>query len=442
MPGFSAGWVIGETFETISGKPYLTPVQASIDIWKNLIKTDKIKVGIRWAGNPKFEHQQFRKFPPEFITNLSKYPELQIYSLQRDHNVVSLPENVIDLQHFLLSWDDTMACISNLDIVITSCTSIAHIAAGMGKETWVVVPILPYHTWALGAPENTTSPYYDCVTLFRQQVANQWNGTFQSLYSALEQKFNLAHIDMPNQDKVVKRINLGSGLDNLDGFLNVDISSFNQPDSVVDLNVTPWPWKDNEFSHVMAKNVLNYLGDTTDDFIRIIKELYRVSDHGAIWEVEIPHWRCDIALDDVKAKRVLTLGSFMMFNQKVMYHRLENNMTNSIMCYEEDIDLEMCDVQFEYLDHWNSKLKNGEITDEELNVALNTHNNVALSVKMLMQVKKPARHSLPEIQEFLRLRLEQAKSNAKPIEQIGSPTTEIAETVDVTPSVTQIGSNQ
>ena len=61
---------------------------------------------------------------------------------------------------------------------------------------------------------------------------------------------------------------------------------------------------------------------------------------------------------------------------------------------------------------------------------------------MLMQVNKPARHSLPEIQEFLRLRLEQAKSNAKPIEQIGSPTTEIAETVDVTPSVTQIGSNQ
>jgi hypothetical protein len=401
VPGFSAGWVAGHTFDNFPGKPYMAPLQASVDIWKNLINSDKVKIGIRWAGNPKFEHQQFRKFPEAFMTNLAKYKEVQIYSLQRDHNIIQLPEGVTDLQHFLLSWEDTMACIANLDIVITSCTSIAHIAAAMGKETWVTPPILPYHTWAYGSPENTTSPYYECVRLFRQEEAGKWNTTFQKLYTALEEKFNLEHIDMPNEDKVLKRLNLGCGLNKFNGYLNVDSSELVKPDVVVDLNVTPWPWKDNEFGHIVAKDVLEHLGDTSDDYMKIIKEMYRVSDNGAVWEVQVPHWRCDVSVDDPTHKRLLTLGSFMLLNQKKIFERIKENQSDSLLAFEYDIDLEVCDVQFEYLPHWEERRKRGEITEEDLNYALNTFNNVALSMKLLIQVNKPGRVSMPEIESFI-----------------------------------------
>ena len=399
VPGFSAGWVAGHTFDDFPGDPYMTPNDKSVEIWKNLISGDKVKVGIRWAGNPKFEHQQFRKFSAEFMTNLAKYPELQVYSLQRDHNLVQLPEGVTDLQHFLLSWEDTMACISNLDIVITSCTSIAHIAAAMGKETWVTPPILPYHTWAYGAPENTTSPYYKCVRLFRQEEAGKWNATFQKLYTALEEKFNLEHIDMPNEDKELKRLNLGSGLKKLDGYLNVDVNESGNPDMVYNLNQTPWPWKDNEFGHIVAKDVLEHLGNDGDHFKEIIKEMYRISEGGAVWEVQVPHWRCDVALDDVTHRRLLTMGSFMLFNQRTLLERLRNGHSDSITAFEEEIDLEICDVQFEYLPHWGDRLKKGEISEEELNYALNTFNNVALSMKLLIQVNKPCRHTLAEAKQ-------------------------------------------
>ena len=401
VPGFSAGWVAGHTFDNFPGKPFMSPLQASVDIWKNLINSDKIKVGIRWAGNPKFEHQQFRKFPEAFMTNLAKYKELQIYSLQRDHNIIQLPEGVTDLQHFLLSWEDTMACIANLDLVITSCTSIAHIAAAMGKETWVCPPILPYHTWAYGSPENTTSPYYDCVKLFRQEEAGKWNTTFQKLYTALEEKFSLEHIEMPDEDKVLKRLNLGCGLNKFNGYLNVDSSELVKPDQVVDLNVTPWPWKDNEFGHIVAKDVLEHLGDTSDDYMNIIKEMYRVSDNGAVWEVQVPHWRCDVSVDDPTHKRLLTLGSFMLLNQKKIFERIKENQSDSLLAFEYDIDLEVCDVQFEYLPHWEERRKRGEITEEDLNYALNTFNNVALSMKLLIQVNKPGRVSMPEIESFI-----------------------------------------
>lgn len=401
IPGFSAGWLAGHTFEQFPSEAYMTPKQESVEVWKSFINSDKIKVGIRWAGNPKFEHQQFRRFPDEFITNLAKYPELQIYSLQRDHNTVDLPEGIIDLQHMLLSWEDTMAAIANLDIVITSCTSVAHLSAAMGKETWVLVPVLPYHTWTSGAPESNTSPYYDCVTIFRQQEPRKWNDTFQGLYKALEQKFDLDHIDMPNEDKEFRKLNLGSGLQKLDGYHNVDVSELTNPDEVVDLNVTPWPWKDNEFDHIVAKDILEHLGNTSKDFINIIKEMYRVSNNGAIWEIQSPHWRCDTAIDDPTHVRLITPGMFNLFNMNHIYNKAINSESDSILAFEANVDIELCDVQFQYIPHWIDLLNSGKITQDQLNIALNHQNNVALSTMYLIQVHKPGRFTIAELIDAL-----------------------------------------
>ena len=127
-----------------SNNPYISANPLSVDVWKNIIKSDKIKVGIRWSGSPLFEHQQFRIFPPEPLIDLHKYKEVQFYSLQRDTDTRELPEEIIDLQHLIISWEDTAAAIMNLDLVITSCTSIAHLAGALGKRTWVISPILPF----------------------------------------------------------------------------------------------------------------------------------------------------------------------------------------------------------------------------------------------------------------------------------------------------------
>ena len=207
LPGFSAGWVCGHTFENFPNFPYLRPNESYVSKWRKIIDSKKIKVGIRWAGNPKFEHEQHRRFPVNFVKNLSKYGELQIYSLQKDENLEYLPEEIIDLKDSISSWEDTMGAIANLDLVVTSCTSIAHLSAAMGKETWVIVPILPYYTWSHKAPESTSTPYYQSAKIYRQNKFKKWNEPFQSLYRDLEKKFNLKKIDMPNEDDG-KNINL------------------------------------------------------------------------------------------------------------------------------------------------------------------------------------------------------------------------------------------
>lgn len=198
IPGFSVGWVAGHTYQDLPKKPYLRARSESIDLWRNLINSEKKKIGIRWSGNPKFEHQQFRLFDAKYLTKLCENPNLQIYSLQRDNDLRELDSRIVDLQHLLISWEDTLAAISNLDLVITSCTSIAHASAAMGKETWVITPILPYHVWATGAPTSTDTPWYTSVRIFRQHKFGEWDSTFKDVYTALAEKYDDINIEIEN----------------------------------------------------------------------------------------------------------------------------------------------------------------------------------------------------------------------------------------------------
>jgi hypothetical protein len=189
IPGFSCSWLFGHDKDTIPNKPYIFPMDNSVDIWEKLLNTDKkYKVGIRWSGNPQFEHQQFRIFPPKKLINLHKdFDNIQFYSLQVHSDLIDLPDGVVDLRHLLISWEDTASCIDNLDLVITSCTSIAHLASAMGKQTWVIVPILPYHIWAYGEHH---SPWYQKTTkIFRQEVFGDWEDPFDSIKKELKEKF-------------------------------------------------------------------------------------------------------------------------------------------------------------------------------------------------------------------------------------------------------------
>lgn len=181
IPGFSCSWLFGHTKDTIPNKPYLFADQKLVSVWADKLKTDrKYKIGIRWSGNPQFEHQQFRLFPAQNLINMHRGNDhIQFYSLQRDNDLRELPDNIIDLNTELKSWEDTAACMENLDLIITSCTSVAHLASALGRPTWVIVPILPYHIWAYG---DRHSPWYQRTTrVYRQTKFGEWGEPFDNI---------------------------------------------------------------------------------------------------------------------------------------------------------------------------------------------------------------------------------------------------------------------
>jgi ADP-heptose:LPS heptosyltransferase len=77
----------------------------------------------------------------------------------------------------------------NLDLIITSCTSVAHVAAALGKPTWVVMPLLPYYTWA---DMKKDSYWYKSAQLYRQKFWRNWQDPFievkEDLIKLLEKK--------------------------------------------------------------------------------------------------------------------------------------------------------------------------------------------------------------------------------------------------------------
>lgn len=179
IPAMSAPYILGMEFKDLDGSPYITTKNPS----KLFSKPNTLKVGIRWSGNPQFEDEQHRRFPPELMIDLHSTSNTTFYSLQRDENCVDgLP--FADMREQLKSWDDTANIISGLDLVITSCTSIAHIAGAMGIPTWIVTPIMPYYTWAV--PEEK-SAWYDSVKLFRQEKYGEWCVPFENIRKELTQ---------------------------------------------------------------------------------------------------------------------------------------------------------------------------------------------------------------------------------------------------------------
>lgn len=182
VPAMSAAHILGYDTDNFPSKPYMTAEPRKL-----YSKEGTLKVGIRWAGNPEFEHQQHRRFDPQPLIDLHNIEGVTLYSLQRDEDLVDgLP--FADLRDQMKTFDDTASIIAGLDLVITSCTSIAHLAAALGKETWIIVPVLPYYAWA--APGGK-SVWYDAVRLFRQEKYGEWDAPLNSVRAALEEKVSM-----------------------------------------------------------------------------------------------------------------------------------------------------------------------------------------------------------------------------------------------------------
>lgn len=182
VPAMSAAYVLGYEYESLDGNAFLNA--PTRDLYE---KPGTLKVGIRWSGNPKFEHEQHRRFDPQPLIDMHTVAGTTFYSLQRDDDTREfLPFG--DLKDQLNSWNDTASIIKSLDLVITSCTSVAHCAAALGVETWIITPILPYYCWAMPGDK---SAWYNSVRLFRQTEYGNWDQPLSDVRKALEERTQL-----------------------------------------------------------------------------------------------------------------------------------------------------------------------------------------------------------------------------------------------------------
>ncbi len=130
-----------------------------------------LQVGLVWAGNPAVAHDMDRSVPSlDVLAPLLQVPGIEWTSLHvgpRAREAVGTPLR----QWPLRDMADTAVMIESLDLVISVDTSVAHLAAGMGTPTWIMVPTVPEFRWLL---DRGDSPWYPSVTVWRRERTAAW----------------------------------------------------------------------------------------------------------------------------------------------------------------------------------------------------------------------------------------------------------------------------
>lgn len=156
--------------------PYLFPGMNSLEACQRKLgySTHK-RVGIAWRGSSFNAMNQKRSIALSALLTLHQ-PNLDFICLQKD---VYLEEKK-ELEQYQIAYHslelstlvETAGLISCLDVVITIDTSIAHLAAAMGKEVWILLPFSADWRWFL---QRDDSPWYPNVKLFRQEKLGDWS---------------------------------------------------------------------------------------------------------------------------------------------------------------------------------------------------------------------------------------------------------------------------
>ncbi len=182
--------------ETIpSGAPYLlAPSQAAID-WKARIGIKRRpRIGLAWSGNAAHERDRDRSMNLRAFLSILDIGATFI-SLQKDVRaddaaVLDERSDILRLGEQLGDFSDTAALVSQLDLVISVDTSVAHLAGALGKPVWVLLSHIPEWGWLL---DRSDSPWYPTASLFRQDQTRTWDAVIIHVREALLQFIESQH---------------------------------------------------------------------------------------------------------------------------------------------------------------------------------------------------------------------------------------------------------
>ena len=191
-PLLSLPLAFGTRLETVpAAVPYLAAEPARIAHWRERLPKAPLRVGIVWQGNPAAKVDRGRSPPLSCFVPLARVPGVALVSLQKNHGLDQLSALPPDVTVHTLGEDfdsgpdaflDTAAVMENLDLIVTSDTSVAHLAGALGRPTWLALKAVPDWRWLM---ERSDSPWYPSMRLFRQETPGDWGPVFARMAAEL-----------------------------------------------------------------------------------------------------------------------------------------------------------------------------------------------------------------------------------------------------------------
>jgi hypothetical protein len=166
------------TLDTIPAPAaYLRAPADSLAKWQAVLgERHGMRVGLAWSGNPAHRNDRNRSINLRRLAPILSVPGVQFVSVQTDlreddaRALQSFP-NLRHLGEKFSDFADAACVVSQLDLVISVDTAVAHLAGALAKPVWVLLPHAPDWRWLLDRSE---SPWYPKMRLIRQSCLGDW----------------------------------------------------------------------------------------------------------------------------------------------------------------------------------------------------------------------------------------------------------------------------
>lgn len=165
--------------------PYLFAKPDLIARWREEFSyINAFKIGINWQGNPRYRGDRHRSIPLKQFAPLARIPGVRLINLQKGHGSEQVAQQSANFSVTELgahrdehagAFMDTAAILMNLDLVVSSDTSLVHLAGGMGVPIWIALPCAADWRWLL---KRHDCPWYPTMRLFRQSEPSNWEEVF------------------------------------------------------------------------------------------------------------------------------------------------------------------------------------------------------------------------------------------------------------------------
>ncbi|MEY4268549.1 MAG: hypothetical protein RIS90_3084 [Pseudomonadota bacterium] len=173
---------------------YLQADPTRVHYWRERLQHDLgagLKVGISWRGGTPNTRARARTLACADWAPILGVPGCRFVNLQYGDSDAMLgqfqSEHGIRPAHYpeaLADYDETAALVCALDLVVSVCTAVIHLAGALGRPVWILAPLAPEWRYTAHRP---VMPWYPSTRVVRQASAEDWSSPCQEVSARLRQ---------------------------------------------------------------------------------------------------------------------------------------------------------------------------------------------------------------------------------------------------------------
>ncbi|HET9715573.1 MAG TPA: tetratricopeptide repeat protein [Pseudolabrys sp.] len=190
--------------------PYLQTQDERLVFWqKRLADIPRPRIGLTWSGKTTHKNDHNRSIPLQMLEPILSIRGVHFISLQREYResdaltLARLP--ILRLEDEIRDFSDTAAILSEIDLIISVDTAVAHLAGALARPLWLLIPHIQDWRWLT---QRCDSPWYPTARLFRQPRTGGWPKVIAQVRQEIERHFRQG-------DQMTEKVNFPPDCDSI-----------------------------------------------------------------------------------------------------------------------------------------------------------------------------------------------------------------------------------